>query len=270
MRVVIALCAVLTAFASVTQAATPASLEQVIQSPHRQAGELLRDQYRHPKQTLEFFQVRPEMTVVEIWPGAGGWYTSILAPWLRDRGTLYAAQFPADSKVAFFRRSRAAFEKKLATQPELYDQVKVTALEAPEHLDIAPAGSVDRVLTFRNVHNWAQAGVTDAVFTSFYKALKPGGLLGVVEHRAPAGRPLEEQLESGYMTETYVIEAAEKAGFVLDGNSPVNANPRDTAEHAQGVWTLPPTLRRGDQDREKYMNIGESDRMTLRFRKPGQ
>lgn len=265
MRALMSFCVLLSCLAGTVDAAT---LEQVIQGEHRGPEELLRDQYRHPKETLEFFQVKPDMTVVEIWPGADGWYTAILAPWLRDHGTFYAAQFPVHSDVPYYRRALKHFQEKLKAKPELYDQVKITTLAPPKQVDIAPPGSADRVLTFRNVHNWAKAGETEAVFAGFYKALKPGGILGVVEHRAPAGRPLEEQIASGYMTEAYVIKQAEKAGFVLAGSSPLNANPRDDTEHPKGVWTLPPTLRLGDKDREKYMDIGESDRMTLRFRKP--
>jgi predicted methyltransferase len=248
-----------------TVAAAP--LEQVIDGNHRQADKA-RDTYRHPAETLAFFEVEPDMTVVEIWPGGGGWYTAILAPWLRDHGTLYAAQFPADSGVDFYRRARQRYQQKLDAQPALYDQVTVTQMGPPAHTDIAPAGSADRVLTFRNVHNWAKAGTTEAAFEGFFRALKPGGVLGVVEHRAPAGRPLAEQIESGYMTEAYVIEQAEKAGFELEANASINANPADDTEHPAGVWSLPPTLRLGDEKRAHYLEIGESDRMTLRFRKP--
>ena len=244
-----------------------APLEQVLDGAHRQADKA-RDAYRHPAETLAFFQVEPEMTVVEIWPGAGGWYTAILAPWLRDHGTFYAAQFPADSGVDFYQRALRRYIEKLEAHPALYDQVNITHLGPPEHTDIAPAESADRVLTFRNVHNWAKAGTAEAAFESFFRALKPGGVLGVVEHRAPAGRPLAEQIESGYMTEAYVIKQAEKAGFMLEANASINANPADDTEHPAGVWTLPPTLRLGEQDRARYLDIGESDRMTLRFRKP--
>ena len=247
--------------------ATAAPLEQVLEGPHRQADKA-RDPHRHPAETLAFFQVAPGMTVVEIWPGGGGWYTAILAPWLRDHGTLYAAQFPTDSGVGFYQRALQRYQEKLNARPALYDQVIVTHLGPPEHTEIAPAGSADRVLTFRNVHNWAKAGTAEAVFESFFRALKPGGVLGVVEHRAPAGRPLEKQIESGYMTEAYVIELAEAAGFELEANASINANPADDTEHPAGVWTLPPTLRLGEENRADYLNIGESDRMTLRFRKP--
>ncbi|MEQ8259830.1 MAG: methyltransferase [Alcanivorax sp.] len=252
---------------SLAGTAVAAPLEQILESPHREADST-RDDYRHPAETLAFFQVEPDMTVVEIWPGGGGWYTAILAPWLRDHGTFYAAQFPADSRVDFYQRARQRYQEKLEARPALYEQVIVTQMGPPEHTDIAPAGSADRVLTFRNVHNWAKAGTAEAAFESFFRALKPGGVLGVVEHRAPAGRPLAEQIESGYMTEAYVIEQAEKAGFTLEANASTNANAADDTEHPAGVWTLPPTLRLGEENRAHYLDIGESDRMTLRFRKP--
>lgn len=245
-----------------------ATLHDLLDSPHRTAEEKSRDTFRHPVETLTFFDVQPDMTVVEIWPGAGGWYTSILAPYLYENGTFYAAQFPEDSDIAFYRRSVTHFKEKLAGHPDVYDHVRITALYPPVYSTIAPAGTADRVLTFRNVHNWAKAGKTEAVFASFFAALKPGGVLGVVEHRAPEVRPFSRQIETGYMSEGYVIEQAEKAGFKLAGRSEINANPKDQANHPAGVWSLPPTLRLGDQDREKYQAIGESDRMTLKFIKP--
>lgn len=237
------------------------------QGDHRTAAFVARDVWRQPVDTLIFFGVEPDMTVVEIWPG-GGWYTEILAPLLRDQGQLYAAHFDPDSAVPFFQRSRAAYEEKLAARPEVYDRVSLTVLAPPAHTAIAPSGSADRVLTFRNVHNWANAGTAEAAFGAFYTALRPGGILGVVEHRAPAGRSLADQIASGYMTEDYVVTLAEAAGFELLESSEINANPADTAEHPEGVWTLPPSLRLGDTHREYYLAIGESDRMTLKFRKP--
>src|SRR5690606_11914997 len=194
----------------------------------------------------------------------GGWYSEILAPLLRDNGHYYAAHFSADTDVPYFRRSLAAYRDKLAANPALYDQETLTELAPPTATAIAPAGSADRVLTFRNVHNWAKAGQADAVFAAFYRALKPGGVLGVVEHRAPTGRSFEDQIASGYMTEAYVIALAEQAGFRLVERSEINANPRDTADHPAGVWTLPPTLRLGETERARYQAIGESDRMTLK------
>ncbi|EKF74116.1 hypothetical protein A11A3_09867 [Alcanivorax hongdengensis A-11-3] len=243
-------------------------LSEAIHAESRPGADKARDIYRHPQQTLTFFDVQPDMTVVEVWPGASGWYTAILAPLLRQQGTLYAAQFPADSDIPFYRRSLKQFREKLQARPALYDQVRISALYPPAHTRIAPAGSADRVLTFRNVHNWAKAGNTDAVFASFYRALKPGGILGVVEHRAPPGRSLQWQIDNGYMTEAYVIDAARRAGFELLAKSDINANPKDDTDHPAGVWTLPPTLRLKDQNRDHYLAIGESDRMTLKFIKP--
>ncbi|MBZ2189463.1 methyltransferase [Alcanivorax sp. JB21] len=237
------------------------------QGEHRTAAFVARDVWRRPVETLAFFNVEPDMTVVEIWPGAG-WYTEILAPLLRDEGQLYAAHFDPDTPVPFFQRSLVAYQDKLAAEPAVYDRVALTVLAPPAHTAIAPPASADRVLTFRNVHNWASAGSAEAAFSAFHTALRPGGILGVVEHRAPAGRDLDEQIASGYMTEEYVIALAEAAGFELLERSEINANPADSADHPEGVWTLPPSLRLGDTDREHYLAIGESDRMTLKFRKP--
>ncbi len=249
----------------------PMTLASAVSSSQRTPEFAQRDTQRHPLETLAFFELKPNMTVVEIWPGAGGWYTEILAPYLRANGKLYAAQFSADSPSKFAQESRAKFESKLAAAPALYDRVVVTSFSPPDQLDIAPAGSADRVLTFRNVHNWYIADRDDGVekaFSAMYRALKPGGLLGVEDHRLPAGRPLSDQEASGYMREDYVIDMAQRAGFKLVAKSEINANPKDTADHPEGVWTLPPTLRLGDKDRDKYVAIGESDRMTLKFVKP--
>ena len=185
MRILIALAALLS-----FSLAHAASLDDILSAPHRSSEEKARDQYRHPVQTLNFFEVEKDMTVVEIWPGAKGWYTAILAPYLREEGTFYAAQFPPDSDIDFYTRALALFKANLAKHPALYDRTRITHLYPPAYSDIAPANTVDRVLTFRNVHNWAKAGKAEAVFASFFKALKPGGILGVVEHRAliPASR----------------------------------------------------------------------------------
>lgn len=243
-------------------------LEQVITGEHRSEASKARDQYRHPLQTLEFFAVEPDMTVVEIWPGGGGWYTEILAPYLRDNGKLYAAHFSADSKIPYFTKNLKLFLGKVKAQPEIYGKMILTELDPPGKVKIAPAGSADRVLTFRNVHNWIKSGQADAVFKAMYVALKPGGILGVVEHRAATDSEQDPQAKSGYVREDYVIALAEKAGFKLLDKSEVNANPKDTKKHPAGVWTLPPTLRLKDEDRKKYLAIGESDRMTLKFVKP--
>ncbi len=242
-------------------------LDSILQGVHREAGNPARDPFRHPGETLAFFGVEPGHSVVEVWPGKG-WYTEILAPWLRDRGTLYAAHFDNDSKIQYFRDTRQAFDYKLAANPDLYDQVQVTELEPPAEVDIAPEASADRVLTFRNVHNWLKSGKAEAVFQAMFKALKPGGVLGVVEHRAAPGTSMAEQIKSGYVTEAKVKELAQAAGFAFVAASEINANPKDSKDHPAGVWTLPPTLRLQDENLAQYTAIGESDRMTLKFVKP--
>jgi len=244
-------------------------LGTVLAGPQRSAENRARDVYRHPAQTLAFFGVEPGMTVVELWPGRG-WYTEILAPYLRDGGKLYAAHFPGDSAMDYYRKGIAAFREKLAADPAIYDRVVLTELGPPQALDIAPEGSADAVLTFRNMHNWMGQGTEVQVMQAAFRALKPGGVFGIVDHRAAPGTTLEQVKKSGYLTEDMVIRAAEAAGFVLEAKSEINANARDTRDYPKGVWTLPPTLALGEQDRAKYLAIGESDRMTLRFRKPAQ
>ncbi len=214
-----------------------------------------------------FFGMTPEMTVVEIAPGAG-WYSDILAPALKGSGTFIAAHNdPAGSEGQ--KKQRAAFEARMAEQAAMVGPVTMTSFGKGIEGNIAPAGSADMVLTFRNVHNWMGGGYAPAAFKAFYDALKPGGVLGVVEHRMPEGRELtEEARKSGYVKTSDVVKLAEAAGFELAGSSEVNANPKDSADWPGGVWTLPPVLRYGDQDRAKYQAIGESDRMTLKFVKP--
>jgi predicted methyltransferase len=244
-------------------------LDQVLSGPQRTDEERLRDQYRHPKETLLFFGAEPGMTIVEVWPG-GGWYTNILAPFAnRDGGTYYAAGLdPSASERAATAVDN--FKTKYAANPEVYGDVIVTVLGQ----EIAPPGSADLILTFRNVHNWLFAGTADANFKAFYAALKPGGVLGVVEHRA--NPDIAAETSDGYVREATVIALATAAGFELEASSEINANPKDTKDLPFGVWTLPPTRRSSavagasdpDFDRAKYDAIGESDRMTLKFRKP--
>ena len=238
----------------------------ILQSPDRTPAFVERDVYRHPAETLAFFGLQPNMAVVEIWPG-GGWYTEILAPYL-EGGKLYAAHFAKDSNVKYFLNSRRAFKEKVKAYPDVYQALAMAEFSPKMDKLTVPNGSADLVLTFRNVHNWLRSINEAEAFALFYKALKPGGVLGVVEHRAKPNTDWETMKTSGYMTEDYVIALAEKAGFVLDAKSEVNANPKDSADHPKGVWTLPPTLRMKDKDRAKYLAIGESDRMTLRFKKP--
>jgi predicted methyltransferase len=235
------------------------SLKAAVDSKSRPAEESARDKYRHPMETLTFFGIKPNMTVVEIWPG-GGWYTDILAPYLHDDGKLYVAVAKGENADEY--------KKKLADDPARFGKVIVTHLDPPDQMKIAPTGSADLVLTFRNVHNWMRGGNAEAVFKAMYTALKPGGTLGVVEHRGDSSKPQDPKAASGYVREDHVIKLAEEAGFILTGKSDLNANPNDTKDYPKGVWTLPPSLRLGDTDKAKYLAIGESDRMTLKFLKP--
>jgi len=243
------------------------SLEQIIAGDHRSPANIARNPYRHPVETLEFFGLRPEMTLIEIGP-SGGWYTEVLAPYMRDHGRYYGAHFSPNSPLAYHRSTLERFETKLLERPDMYGKTIIRHLLPPDEVVIGPAEGADMALTFRNVHNWIMAGLEQGYFEAFYAALKPGGILGVVEHRAPAGSGMEVMRTTGYVTEEYVRELAEGAGFEFVGASEINANPRDSKDHPEGVWTLPPDFRLGDVDRQKYLAIGESDRMTLKFRKP--
>jgi len=243
------------------------SLKREITGKQRSVEHKDRDKYRHPLKTLEFFDVKDTMTVVEIWPGEG-WYTEIIAPYLKDKGKLYTAHFSADAKEPYYQKNLLEFVKKLNKQPKLYGKVELTVLQPPELLQIAPDNSADRVLTFRNVHNWMKSDQAAAVFKAMFRALKPGGILGVEEHRNSTLRPQDTKAESGYVTEDYVIALARNAGFEFLAKSEINANRKDTKNYPDGVWTLPPTLILKDKDRKKYLAIGESDRMTLKFIKP--
>ncbi|MGQ0835201.1 MAG: class I SAM-dependent methyltransferase [Gammaproteobacteria bacterium] len=245
---------------------TAQALDRVLSGDHRSIEHKARDQYRHPKETLLFFGIRPEMSVVEVWPGAGGWYTEILAPLLREKGKYYVAHWEPNPENQRTNDGLAAYREKLASRPDAYDKAVVTAM-GRNGADIASPESVDMVVTFRNIHNWMGQDWAPQAFTLMYRALKPGGVLGVVEHRGPDGEQ-DPKAKSGYVNEDYAIKLIEAAGFRLVAKSEINANTRDTKDYEQGVWTLPPTYRLGDTDREKYAAIGESDRFTLKFVKP--
>lgn len=254
--------------AALVQATESPQLLDIINSEHRSVINKQRDVYRHPLQTLTFFQIKPEMTVVEIWPGKG-WYTEILAPYLKNGGGKFiAAGFPQHEGPQWRQDMQADYQAWLAASPESYDQVKIVELGPPSYWTIGPDNSVDAVLTFRNVHNWLKGDYATEIFNAFYRVLKPGGILGITDHRAATDTDLATMKKSGYLDQNLVIDLAKQAGFVLEETSEINANPRDTKDYAKGVWTLPPTLRLGEQDREHYLSIGESDRMTLRFSKP--
>ena len=258
--VVAAAIAVVTVSPSVF-AAKPANsrLTAAVAAPTRTAENVARDKYRHPAETLTFFGVKPNQTVVELWPG-GGWYTEILAPYLATGGTLIVVP-PSGS---YDERIRT----KIAGAP-VYSKVQVATFTAGQPTSIA-AGSADVVLTFRNVHSWMEADdpIADQVFAEAFRVLKPGGTLGVEEHRLPEAAATSREASSGYVKVSTVRTLAEKAGFRFAGSSEINANPKDTADWPDGVWTLPPSLRLKDRDRAKYLAIGESDRMTLKFVKP--
>ena len=253
-------------------------LEATVAAEHRDPARRARDPYRHPVEVLAFFGLQPDSSVVEIWP-SDGWWTEILAPALRDEGVYYAAGFSmtADRTPQWRKNAQKRFAEKLEAQPELYDAVVTTELSVPERTTIAPPGSADFVLTFRNVHNWIRGDYAPDMFRVMARALRPGGVLGLVTHRAPPGWTADDAKTKGYVAEGLVIEMAEAAGLTLEAASDVNANPRDTHDHEAGVWTLPPGLAacremaagpERDACEGRYRAIGESDRMTLRFRKP--
>jgi predicted methyltransferase len=209
------------------------------------------------------------MSVLEIGPG-GGWYTEVIAPAMRDTGVYIAGSYDieVEGQPKYRYRQHQSLLTNIKDQSELYGQIKVATYSPPESKNLWQENSVDMVLTFRSSHGWVRNGLIDDVYADFFKVVKPGGVLGVVQHRAPADGDAVSWAKKGYVPESRVIQAAENAGFVLEGKSEVNANPKDLKDHEEGVWRLPPTLSLGDKDRETYMSIGESDRMTLRFVKP--
>jgi len=241
------------------------TLARAIAAPHRSPANVARDPYRHPREVIEFFGIRADSVVVEILPGSSGYYMEIVAPLLKDQGRYIAAGRDAAAAPQYL-ADHAKLLARLAAVPQRYGKVAVTQFNAGLH-DIAPAGSADFVLTFRNLHNWVERNETEGALRAFHKALKPGGILGVVDHRGRTDLSQEAQMKSGYLRQDYAVALIEKAGFRLVATSEANANPQDTKDHPAGVWTLPPTYRLKDQDRDKYRAIGESDRFTLKFEK---
>lgn len=245
-------------------AALPRTLEEAVANPTRSAANRARDPYRHPLETLTFFGVKPGQTVLEISPGRG-WYTEILAPMLADNGQ-YIVAVPEPGENEYMRKMVTEFNEWMRSNSALGGKGTAVTFDLASDDVIRPAVQADVVLTFRNVHNWVGAKAEQKAFKAFFLNLKPGGALGVVEHRASETGKLDPK--SGYMKTSEVIRLAKNAGFKLEAQSEINANPKDTKDHPEGVWTLPPNLRLGEKDREKYVAIGESDRMTLLFRKP--
>jgi predicted methyltransferase len=258
-----------------TMQSDEAAIRSAAATPFRTEANKKRDVYRHPVETLAFFGVKPDMNVVEMYPG-GGWYTEILAPLLRERGKLTVTTIDTSSYTGGPQdkpgvKGAHDLAERFKTQPDVFGKVTTTLIDPPNSWNLGPDGSADMVLTFRNIHDWVRDGFADKVIAAMYKVLKPGGVLGVEAHRsANATSDPVAVGKSGYLSEAFVISIVEKAGFKLEGKSDVNANAKDVHQYPEGVWTLPPTLRLGDKNRDLYTTIGESDRMTLRFVKPGK
>jgi len=252
------------ACATASAATDDAVLASVVASPARSPSAVARDKARHPVEELTFFGLGANMTVVELWPG-GGYWTDILGPYLARSGH-YTVALPApgnaeeDAGVVRFRARIAAEQGRLGTIHETY--------LGNGHFDIAPPGTADLVVTFRNLHNWMDEGYAEQALAACFTALKPGGILGIEEHRGRNDIPQDPKARNGYVRQDYAIALAKKAGFVLVGSSEINANPRDTKDWVDGVWTLPPSLAQGDKDRAKYIAIGEADNFVLKFQKP--
>ena len=239
-------------------------LNQAIAGEHRSPKNKARDNQRHPRETLMFFGIKPGMRVLEILPG-GGWYTEILAPTLKDQGQLTVASFGANNPSDYLRNVHNRYISKLESNPDVYGQVKAEVFEDEGYLVKVDSASQDMVLTFRNSHNWIRYGGIEQAYESFNRVLKKGGVLGVVKHRSAPGSDFKQVAEKCYVPEAYLIELAESKGFKLVAQTEINANAKDSKNHPSGVWSLPPSFRDKDSNRESYQAIGESDRMTLRF-----
>ncbi len=263
-RLTAALLALGACAAAAAAAAPDPALQASVSDPGRSANFVARDAARHPLEELSFFGIKPGMTVVELWPG-GGYWTEILGPYLKKSGTYYVALEATDDAEG--KQSVSRWHSRMAAQKDRLGAIRETTLAAG-HFEIAPPGSADLVLTFRNLHNWMDGGYADQALAACFTALKPGGILGIEEHRGRNDKPQDPKAADGYVREDYTIELAKKAGFVLVAKSEINANPKDTKNWPDGVWTLPPTLSQGDKDRAKYLAIGEADNYVLKFRKP--
>ena len=270
---ILAACCLLAIPAVVQAEPWQARLTELAEDPARGAANLHRNQYRNPVETLLFFGIEPQMSVLELWP-VRGWYTEILAPFVKEQGQLTIATFRqdlgnrADAKMQFWARLSGRLEQRIDEQSEHFGPVRRIVLDPPQLLPAPAEAKFDMVLSFRNVHIWNQEGHLLATLEQLYRVLKPGGILGMVEHRAAKVTELTSVASEGYTDEAYLIAVAERVGFQLVASSEINANPRDTKNHPKGVYTLPPTLALGLEQRDYYLSIGESDRMTLKFIKP--
>jgi predicted methyltransferase len=265
-------------------APTPADFASVLAMPHRSAENKARDASRHPAETLAFFEVKSDANVVELWPG-GGWYTEVLGPWLRERGHLTVTIFDPNGPEAYYGTGQAKkMIARIEAEKDILGDVKTVVVPQKvelgpdgkvakttlEPFDLGPPDSADVVLTFRNSHGWYRNDALELVYGAAFRVLKPGGIFGVEQHRAAEGADPNVTAEKGYLPEATVIDAAKAVGFELVERSEINANPKDTRDHPNGVWSLPPSLDGGEVDKAKYEAIGESDRMTLKFRKPAK
>ena len=244
-----------------------ARLNKAAEGAHRSQENIARNEWRHPVETLKFFGITNDMRVAEIWPGSRGWYTEILAPYLKENGTFVTLNYDGSTGREYFARGDKKFREKLAANPDVYGKVIIKNLLPPKSLPAMEdeVEDLDMILTFRNVHNWVRNGIAEEMFKHLNQLLKPGGVLGLVAHRGTAEMTEKEHANTGYLAESVVISLAERSGFELVDTSEINANPKDTKDHPEGVWTLPPSYRLGDVDKDKYQAIGESDRMTLKF-----
>ena len=245
-----------------------ARLAGILNGEHRRDPHKARDRHRHPMELLAFFGLRPDLVVADIWPGSAGWTTEILAPYLKDHGTYIAVGYDPETETSFDPAPhQAEFIAKVAARPDLYGAIRHGRV-SQQRFDIAADGTVNLILFLRLAHVFARNAALERLLMAMFRALKPGGILGLTEHRAKPDHPRDVQCLRGYMHQDHVIELARAAGFELDATSEIKANPLDTADHPRGVWNLPPWLWGGDEDRAKYLAIGESDRMALRFVKP--
>jgi len=248
-----------------TVPANSLTLSEAAFGEHRSANNIARNNFRNPVQTLGFFQIRKDMTVVELWPGSSGWYTEILAPYLKDEGLLYTLNFDGSTGLDYFERGAKRFEDMLNSNPAMFEKVINMPLMPPKVIPSIQSGRVDLVLTFRNMHNWLMRGMEQDVLSFVYSILKPNGIFGVVAHRSRDDQLGQAGASTGYLGQSFVIDLVESFGFKLVETSGINLNLKDSTDHPKGVWSLPPRLRLGDENKELYAKIGESNRMTLKF-----
>ncbi len=241
------------------------TLNEAASGKHRSAKNIARNDFRNPVKTLDFFQLRKDMTVVELWPGSSGWYTEILAPYLKDNGLLYTANFDGSTGLDYFERGARRFQEMLDSNSSIFEKVINLPLMPPKVIPSIQPGTVDLVLTFRNMHNWLMRDMEEEVLSFAYSVLKPNGIFGVVAHRSKDDQLGESGASTGYLGQTFVIDLVESSGFKLVEVSDINSNLKDSTDHPKGVWTLPPRLRLGEESKEHYNKIGESNRMTLKF-----